>query len=87
MKKTLFFAIMALMAFGASAATNLLFNRAQFQAHQATAGTPPYMLTVPLVYKGTIAIQGTSIDNAEEVCVVTEKASYQAYMTDRKSVV
>lgn len=80
MKKTLFFAIMALVAFSANAAT-LLFNRAQFQAHKATADTPAYMLTAPLVYKGTVAIQGTNIDNAEGVCIVTKKASYPAYMT------
>ena len=81
MKKTLFFAIMALMAFGASAATSLLFNRAQFQAHKATADTPAYMLTAPLVYKGTVTLQGTNIDDAEAICVVSKKTSYPAYMT------
>ena len=38
-------------------AATLLFSRAQFQAHKATADTPAYTLTAPLVYKGTVSFQ------------------------------
>lgn len=69
MKKTLTFVIALLaccmLSAKSSSSTALLFNRPQFQPHEynCNTGYDRLLLTVPLVYKGTVALTIESLAN------------------------
>ena len=67
--------------FAGGTTSAILFNRGQFQAHKATTDTPAYMLTVPIVYQGTMTSNAVLVDDNAEVCVDEGKGTYQLYMT------
>ena len=80
-KYVMLLALVASFTVFAGSTSAILFNRAQFQAHKATGDTPAFMLTVPVIYKGSMTSNGVIIDNMADVCVDEEKGSYQLYMT------
>ncbi len=74
------------MSLTLSAAESNFFNRAQFQGiDSAEAGT--YALTVPLVYKGSLSLEGWFVGDADitrsnERCIVSEvESDLPLYMT------
>ena len=86
MKKFLALLMACACAFTASAKTSnsLLFSRAQFQPSKASAAG--VLLTVPLIYKGTVSAKVDALlalDDADatSVCLSTDKGTLPIFMT------
>lgn len=81
MKKFLALILTAAMAVSASAATQLLFNRAQFQPFFATEAG--WQLTVPFIYKGTLTYNGINAYDDDRLTVEAEiKANEQGTLCE-----
>lgn len=83
MKKTLTFvvALLACCMLSAKSATAILFNRPQFQPHEFNCSTryDKVLLTVPLVYKGTVILNTETLANDGNeiwnICEITDEAT------------